>query len=64
MVRNDKFQVYIPFEKKLGENGELKLFGGIASSSGLDRDGDRMSKAVLPKIASDLRKNSTSFFNS
>jgi HK97 family phage prohead protease len=57
------FNIVIPFEKSVSSTGELKLFGGIASSSAVDRDFERIDKAVLPKIASDLRKNSTVFFN-
>jgi len=59
----DDFQIFIPFEKSVSEKGELRLFGGIASSSSVDRDLERMDKAVLPKIASDLKKYSTVFFN-
>jgi len=57
------FQIFIPFEKTIEHDGSLKLFGGIASSTSVDRDNERMSKAVLKKIASDLTKNSTVFFN-
>jgi len=56
------FSIIIPFEKTV-ENGELKLFGGIASSTSLDRDNERMDKSVMRKIASDLKKNSAVFFN-
>lgn len=63
MIPMQDFQIYIPFEKSLSPDGELKLFGGIASSSSVDRDMERMDKAVLSKIASGLRKNSTVFFN-
>lgn len=59
----EDFQIFIPFEKSTSADGELRLFGGIASSSSVDRDLERIDKAVLPKIASDLRKNSTVFFN-
>jgi len=57
------FELFIPFEKTVNEDGSLKLFGGIASSTSVDKDNERMDKAVLNKIASDLRKNSTVFFN-
>lgn len=59
----DDFQIFIPFEKTIEQDGSLKLFGGIASSTSIDRDNERMDKAVLNKIASDLKKNSTVFFN-
>jgi HK97 family phage prohead protease len=57
------FEIFIPFEKTVSEDGSLKLFGGIASSTSVDRDNERMDKAVLNKIAGDLKKNSTVFFN-
>lgn len=57
------FEIFIPFEKTISEDGSLKLFGGIASSTSVDKDNERMDKAVLSKIASDLKKNSTVFFN-
>jgi HK97 family phage prohead protease len=57
------FELLIPFQKTVDANGTLTLFGGIASSSDVDRDNERMDKGVLPKIASDLLKNSTVFFN-
>jgi HK97 family phage prohead protease len=57
------FEIFIPFEKSVSADGELRLFGGIASSSSVDRDLERMDKAVLPKIAEGLKKNSTVFFN-
>lgn len=59
----DDFQIFIPFEKTVSTDGELRLFGGIASSSSVDRDLERIDKSVMSKIASDLRKNSTVFFN-
>lgn len=56
------FEILIPFEKS--ETGaELRLFSGIASSTSVDRDNERMDKSVIDKIASELRKNSTVFFN-
>ena len=57
------FEIIIPFTKDVSAGGELRLFGGIASSTKVDRDLERLDKAVLPKIASDLKKNSTVFFN-
>lgn len=57
------FQIFVPFEKRVSADGELRLFGGIASSSSVDRDLERMDKSVMGKIASDLKKNSTVFFN-
>jgi len=57
------FEIFIPFEKTVSADGSLKLFGGIASSTSIDKDNERMDKAVLNKIASDLKKNSTVFFN-
>jgi HK97 family phage prohead protease len=57
------FELFIPFEKTVNDDGSLKLFGGIASSTSVDKDNERMDKAVLNKIASDLKKNSTVFFN-
>lgn len=62
MLMHD-FEIFIPFEKTVSSDGGLKLFGGIASSSSVDRDMERMDKAVLSKIASGLKKNSTVFFN-
>lgn len=59
----ENFELFIPFEKTIAADGSLKLFGGIASSTSVDRDNERMDKAVLNKIASDLKKNSTVFFN-
>lgn len=59
----EDFQIFIPFEKSVSTDGELRLFGGIASSSSIDRDFERIDKSVLSKIASDLKKNSTVFFN-
>lgn len=60
MVKN--FEILIPFEKSVSKEGKLTLFGGIASSSDIDRDNERMSKEVLPKIAKEL-VNATVFFN-
>jgi len=57
------FEILIPFQKEVGADGSLRLFGGIASTTSVDRDNERMDKAVMPKIAADLRKNSTVFFN-
>ena len=59
----EDFQIFIPFEKSTSADGELRLFGGIASSSSVDRDLERIDKSVMSKIASDLKKNSTVFFN-
>ena len=57
------FAILVPFEKSVGKDGKLTLFGGIASTSDVDRDNERMAKSVLPKIADELLKNSTVFFN-
>lgn len=59
----EDFQIFVPFEKSVSTDGELRLFGGIASSSSIDRDFERIDKSVLSKIAADLKKNSTVFFN-
>jgi HK97 family phage prohead protease len=56
------FQILVPFEKSVSEGGELKFFGGIASSGALDRDGDRMTKGALKKMSSQL-DGATVFFN-
>ena len=56
------FEILIPFKKEAGTDGQLKLFGGIASSTAVDRDYDRMDKSVMAKIASDLQGSSV-FFN-
>ena len=57
------FQIYIPFEKQVSGEGRVTLFGGIAASSDLDREGDIIEPQVIEKIASELRKNTTVFFN-
>ena len=54
------FKMYLPIEKSV--DGQ-DLFGGIASSSAIDRDGDIMSPEALAKGAMDLMANSTVFFN-
>jgi HK97 family phage prohead protease len=58
----NKFELLFPFQKD-ATGGRLRIFGGIASSTAIDRDTERMDKSVLPKIADGLRKNSTVFFN-
>ena len=63
MITVRDFEILIPFKKEVGTDGQLKLFGGIATSTAVDRDYDRMDKSVMRKIASDLRVNSTVFFN-
>ena len=63
VIQMQDFEIFIPFEKTVSAEGELRLFGGIASSSSVDRDLERMDKAVLVKIADGLKKNSTVFFN-
>ena len=57
------FQIDIPFEKTTNADGSLELFGGIASSSAIDRDTERMAPNIMEKIASDLRQNTTVFLN-
>jgi HK97 family phage prohead protease len=56
------FTFFVPFEKSVSDKGELMLFGGIASSNALDRDGDRMTKSALQKVATTLEDKPV-FFN-
>jgi HK97 family phage prohead protease len=56
------FEILIPFQKEVSSEGKLRLFGGIASSTSIDRDNERMDKSVLTKIAKGL-ENATVFFN-
>lgn len=63
MEGTNQFEILIPLRKDISSGGELKLFGGIATSLAVDRDTERMDKAVLPKIAKMLMQNSTVFFN-
>lgn len=53
----------MPFEKTVSDDGkDLQLFGGIATSTDLDRDNERMGKSIIPKIAKSL-DGATVFFN-
>jgi HK97 family phage prohead protease len=56
-----KFAFFVPFEKSKDE--ENVYFGGIASTTDVDRDGDMISEKALIKGADGLMKNSTVFFN-
>ena len=58
----DSFEILVPFQKDVSSEGKLRLFGGIASSTSIDRDNERMDKSVLSKIAKGL-ENATVFFN-
>lgn len=58
----EDFNILVPFEKSTDSEGTLKMFGGIASSTSVDRDDERMDKSVLNKIATQL-KGATVFFN-
>ena len=58
------FKMYMPIEKAYDETtGKLVYFGGIASNTDIDRDNERISPNLLQKMAEDLKKNSTVFFN-
>ena len=62
MVKMDDFNIIVPFTKDMDKKGSLRLFGGIASSTSIDRDNERMDKSVLKKIANGL-EGATVFFN-
>lgn len=58
----ENFDILVPFSKSVSDEGTLKLFGGIASTTSIDRDNERMDKSVLNKIASGLQ-GAPVFFN-
>lgn len=58
-----EFRFEIPIEVQKGKDGELQVFGGIASSSSIDRDYDRIDPLCLDKMSKDLVRNPTVFFN-
>ncbi len=57
-----KFNLYLPIQKSedITANG---YFSGIASSSSIDRDNDKISPEALHKMSEDLKRNSSVFFN-
>ena len=58
-----EFSFYVPVEVTKSKEGEVSMFGGIASSCAVDRDNDRIETKALGKMAQDLLRNPTVFFN-
>jgi len=56
------FKHIFPMQKSQNEAGE-QVFLGVASSTSIDRDSERLSKSALAKGVNDLMKNPTVFFN-